>query len=154
MGAVSSRVIFGALFLVSRFSECAFFALPDRRQIFTYQTSLMLLSLYPFLGGALFLGALGVHAQCPERDSSTWRQNVQGYVTQMEELQRKKPGFPARLNTYDPCRPITEGLECDRKRLKSNKMQISSLKITFDESIFSTLNYLFAFFAIFIFRNF
>lgn len=73
--------------------------------------------MYNFHAFALvaYLRSTAVRADsCPEINSSKWRQNIHTYVTQMENLQRKKPGYPARLNTYDPCRPITEGLECDR----------------------------------------
>ena len=62
----------------------------------------------------LYTFAIGQETPCPEINSSRWRQNIHTYVTQMELLQRKKPGYPARLNTYDQCRPISEGLECQR----------------------------------------
>ena len=76
-------------------------------------------SFHAFALGAYLATIGGVRADsaCPEINTSIWRQNIHTYVTQMESLQRKKPGYPARLNTYDPCRPITEGLTCDRNRL-------------------------------------
>ena len=50
--------------------------------------------------------------------SSRWRQNLDTYIKEMEELSKRKPGYKATMNTYAPCRPIMENLQCVRNKLK------------------------------------
>ena len=49
--------------------------------------------------------------------SSRWRENLHHYIEEMEDLTRRKPGYKATMNTYAPCRPIMENLQCVRKVL-------------------------------------
>ena len=49
--------------------------------------------------------------------SSRWRQNLDTYIKEMEELSKRKPGYKATMNTYAPCRPIMENLQCVRNKL-------------------------------------
>jgi hypothetical protein len=77
-----------------------------------------LLSIPALICQTFFYSSVESGEVCPEINGSRWRQNVYNYVKEMEELQRKKPGYPGRLNTYDPCRPVMEDLNCNRKMLK------------------------------------
>ena len=52
-------------------------------------------------------------------ESSRWRENLHHYIEEMEDLTRRKPGYKATMNTYAPCRPIMENLQCVRNVLNN-----------------------------------
>ena len=43
----------------------------------------------------------------------------------MEDLTRRKPGYKATMNTYAPCRPIMENLQCVRNVLNNSEQHKS-----------------------------
>ena len=69
------------------------------------------ISLY-FLTNIFFL-LISTHSDT----SSRWRENLYHYIEEMEDLTRRKPGYKATMNTYAPCRPIMENLQCVRNVL-------------------------------------
>ena len=58
-------------------------------------------------------------------ESSRWRENLHHYIEEMEDLTRRKPGYKATMNTYAPCRPIMENLQCVRNVLNNSEQHKS-----------------------------
>jgi len=69
--------------------------------------------------------AVQTDEKCPEANSSRWRENLHHYIEEMEDLTRRKPGYKATMNTYAPCRPIMENLQC----VRSNQGNVCDLTL-------------------------